>query len=208
MTEPTKSPSVSELSVAELVKTIRERDGLSLEGLGRLMGVSYVTVSHWQSGRRVPQARHLRRLRELARNDIQDVATHDRHVLVVAPKADAAAVLAQMVRDAAAVLGIDVEVNAESDGMRALVKIGALKPAVVFVAYPMPHLDVPHLLDGATELPGADVQLFVVLSDGKTAAPVVAKDNVLLLTTPITLGSIGEALRTSGITTLVKSNKS
>lgn len=207
MTEPAEGPSVSDLSVSQLVKTIRERDGLSLEGLGRLMGVSYVTVSHWQSGRRVPQARHLRRLRELARNDIQDVATHDQHVLVVAPKADAAAVLAHMVRDAAAVLGVEVNVNAESDGMRALVKIGALKPAVVFVAYPMPQLDVTHLLDGVTDVTGAHVDLFVVLSDGKTPVPVAGKDNVLMLTTPITLGSIGEALRTSGIASPVRSTK-
>lgn len=69
MTDTEASLSVNDMTVSDLVKTIRERDGLSLEALGRAMGVSYVTVSHWQAGRRVPQARHLRRLRELAKNE-------------------------------------------------------------------------------------------------------------------------------------------
>ena len=192
--------SVSEMTVPKLVRIIRSRDGLSLEGLGRILGVSYVTVSHWQSGKRVPQARHLRRIRELARNDMPDVTKTQKQVLVVAPKAEAAAVLSQMVRDAAAVLGVDVNVTDESDGMKALMKVGSLNPAVMFLAYPIAGLDVTHLIDTATEGTGAAVELFVLIGDGKTAAPAPANAHVFNLTTPITLASIGEALRLSSLT--------
>lgn len=183
------------MTVPQLVRTIRERDGLSLEGLGRILGVSYVTVSHWQSGRRVPQARHLRRLRELANSDMPTANLTQNQILVIAPKADAAAVLAQMVRDAAAVLGVDADVSSESDGMRALVKVGALKPSVLFVAYPIANFDLTHFLDGACDAAGSNVDLFVLIGDGKTPAPSTDNQNVFTLTTPITLGSIGEALR-------------
>ena len=82
MTDTEVSVAINDMTVSDLVKTIRERDGLSLEALGRAMGVSYVTVSHWQAGRRVPQARHLRRLRELAKIETVAESQADNRVLV------------------------------------------------------------------------------------------------------------------------------
>ncbi len=192
---------VNELAVVDLVKTIRARDGLSLEALGRLMGVSYVTVSHWQSGKRVPQARHLRRLRELAKNETNDTAFTGNRVLCISPLPDAAALLAQMARDASAVLGLDIDVHHETDGMRALVQLGALKPAIVFVTYPMANLNVLQLIEGHCDVAGVDVDLFVLVTESRGSHPAVniKKRNVVSVSTPITLAAVGAALRHSAL---------
>lgn len=192
--------TVTAMSVADLVKTIRERDGLSLEALGRALGVSYVTVSHWQAGRRLPQARHLRQLRDLAARDAHNPVAPENRVLVVHPIADTAAMLAQMVRDVGAVLGLQLQVYHEADSMRALIQLGALKPAVMFVQYPMPAINVMQLIDGDGEVEGVMVGLYVLLTESATATDSslpVNLPNAASLTLPVSLGAIGQALRLS-----------
>ncbi len=44
------SPPQSDLSLPVTLKTLREKAGLSQEGLARLIGVSSKTVSNWERG--------------------------------------------------------------------------------------------------------------------------------------------------------------
>lgn len=55
------------MTPAELLRTLRERLGLSQTDLGKALGVSLNTVHVWEKGDREPSASHLQALAALAR---------------------------------------------------------------------------------------------------------------------------------------------
>lgn len=48
-----------------LLREARLAHGYTEQGLGELLGVSHAAISHWESGKQVPQDRQLRRLSEI-----------------------------------------------------------------------------------------------------------------------------------------------
>lgn len=55
------------MTPAELLRTLRERLGLSQTDLGKALGVSLNTVHVWEKGEREPSASHLQALAALAK---------------------------------------------------------------------------------------------------------------------------------------------
>ncbi len=56
---------MEERDVAELVKRLRERMGLTQEQFAREVGVTFSTVNLWENGHRRPQPYLLKRLLEM-----------------------------------------------------------------------------------------------------------------------------------------------
>jgi transcriptional regulator with XRE-family HTH domain len=56
---------MEERDVAELVKRLRERMGLTQEQFAREVGVTFSTVNLWENGHRRPQPYLLRRLLDM-----------------------------------------------------------------------------------------------------------------------------------------------
>lgn len=59
---------MEERNVAELVKRLRQRMGLTQEQFAREVGVTFSTVNLWENGHRRPQPYLLKRLLEMKEN--------------------------------------------------------------------------------------------------------------------------------------------
>lgn len=59
------------MTPAELLRTLRDRLGLSQTDLGKALGVSLNTVHVWEKGDREPSASHLQALAGLAKVRVQ-----------------------------------------------------------------------------------------------------------------------------------------
>ena len=187
-------------SASDLVSRIRTRDSLTQEGLARLVGVSFSTVNAWESGRSEPQARHRRRLEQLAAG--QDAAESDSvTILCVDDSPFDLENLAWFVRDAAEVLGVDVTVVTESDAMRALIALGRMRPKVAFIDVVMPGLDGLALADRWSEMPElAASTLVLVTAQRDEGIDLAARERGLqVLDKPLTIGVVGAALRRAGL---------
>lgn len=187
-------------SASELVAEIRSREGLTQEGLARFLGVSFSTVNAWESGRSAPQARHRRRLEQLAAND-DATGAGDVVVLCVDDPPFDLENLASLVRDAAEVLGVEVTVVSEGDAMRALIALGRLQPRVAFVAAVMPGFDGFELADRVAQLPELAACTLVLITAQRDAASheSAAQRGLQLLDKPLTIGIVGAALRRADV---------
>lgn len=186
--------------VSEVVAGIRRRDNLTQEALARLLGVSFSTVNAWESGRSEPQARHRRRLEQLAAE--RDAPAPDRVTILCVDDAPFDLEnLVSLVRDAAEVLGVEVEVVAERDAMGALIALGRVRPKVAFLDVVMPGLDGVELADRLAELPELSASTLVLVTvrqdDGVERA--ASERGLQLLYKPLTIGMVGAALRRAGL---------
>lgn len=193
-----------ERSVSELVASIRRRDGLTQEALARLLGVSFSTVNAWESGRSTPQPRHRRRLEELAadREPTTPAEPGRATILCVDDAPLDLELLTSLVRDAAAVLGVEVEVIGESDAMGALIALGRIRPRVAFLDVVMPGLDGLELADRLAEVPELAESTLVLVTARRDAEVerAAAERGLQLLDKPVSIGVVGAALRRAGLT--------
>lgn len=60
------------MTIAELLREIRRRSGLSQVKLGQRLGVAFVTINRWENGRVMPSALGIRSIKELleSRGDV------------------------------------------------------------------------------------------------------------------------------------------
>ncbi len=186
-------------SVSELVAQIREDLRLTQEGLARELGVSFSTVNAWESGRSQPKPRHRHRLEALAAGEAAGHAPRPGRdsVLCVDDSPVDLELLASHVRDAASVLGKELEVVTETDAMRALLVLGRIEPTVAFVDVVMPGLDGFDLADRIAEMPEIRVGQLVLVTaqrDEEVDAKAAARD-LVVLDKPVTLAEVGTALR-------------
>ncbi len=193
----------ADLPVSELVAQIRAERRLTQEGLARELGVSFSTVNAWEAGRSQPKPRHLRRLEDLAAESAgPDPAEPDAvHVLCVDDSPVDLELLASHVRDAGAVLGLNLKVITETDAMRALITLGRVEPTVAFVDIVMPGLDGFTLADRIREMPDVRIGRLVLVTaqrdEGIDAK--AAERGLLVLDKPISIGDVGTALRQGGV---------
>lgn len=197
--------SLSARPTPELVAGLRERDGLTQEGLARLLGVSFSTVNAWEAGRSRPQPRHRRRLEQLAapvEGSDRPGAGRRASVLCVDDSAVDLELLTSMVRDAGAVLGVDLDVVGESDAMSALIVLGRMQPTVAFVDIVMPGLDGFELADRIAAMDAVEVgSLVLITATVNDQVSLTAQERGLaLLAKPLTIGDVGAALRRAGVT--------
>lgn len=180
---------------SQLVAELRSRSRTTQEELARRLGVSFSTVNAWEAGRSEPQPRHRRRLEQMAAEFADDDA--GLKVLVVDDDPTDLRLLEALVADAGAVLGTPVVVNAESDAMRALITLGRMRPAVVFVDVIMPGLDGFELADRIVELAGFEVPRLVLVTAGRDPAidEEAAHRDLTVLGKPLVIGEIGAVLR-------------
>ncbi|MFP4233691.1 MAG: response regulator [Nitriliruptoraceae bacterium] len=186
--------------VSEVVARIRRRDNLTQEALARLLGVSFSTVNAWESGRSEPQARHRRRLEQLAA--AREAPDADRaSILCVDDSPFDLENLTSLVRDAAEVLGVEVEVVAERDAMGALIALGRVRPKVAFLDVVMPGLDGVELADRLAELPelSDSTLVLVTMRQDEQVELAAAERGLELLYKPLTIGMVGAALRRAGL---------
>ena len=121
--------------LAEKIRAIRQKRGLSQEEFARQMGVSFPTVNAWERGRSKPYPRH-----QKAINDIYEevVQTIDRQtVLIVEDDEDAGLVLA----DYTAMALPDWQVINIDNGYDAVLQIGIVRPGIVLLDIMMPQID-------------------------------------------------------------------
>lgn len=156
-----------QLSTADLVARLRERRGLTQEGLARELGVAFSTVNAWEAGRSQPQARHRRRLRELATEAFAGAPSLG--VLLVDDDRTDLRVATKAVTAAAAQLDLPVEITAETDPLRALLQLGSRRPALTLVDVFMPGLDGFDLADRMAELDGFARHRLVLATAGRDA---------------------------------------
>lgn len=193
----------ADLAVSELVARIRAERRLTQEGLARELGVSFSTVNAWEAGRSQPKPRHLRRLEDLAADSAGPARGEPDavNVLCVDDSPADLELLAGHVRDAAAVLGINLRVITETDAMRALITLGRVEPAVAFVDVVMPGLDGFALADRIREMPDVRVGRLVLVTaqrdEGIDAR--AAERGLLVIDKPLSIGDVGAALRQSGV---------
>lgn len=180
---------------SQLVAELRARSRTTQEELARRLGVSFSTVNAWEAGRSEPQPRHRRRLEQMAAEFAEDDA--GLRVLVVDDDPTDLRMLEALVADAGAVLGTPVVVTAESDAMRALITLGRLRPAVVFVDVIMPGLDGFELADRIVELAGFEVPRLVLVTAGRDPGidEEAARRDLTVLGKPLVIGEIGAVLR-------------
>lgn len=65
----------------DVLREARMKSGLTAEKLGEEIGVSHVSISHWEGGRRIPGDRQLRRLASIFHldlNNLLNLAEHHR----------------------------------------------------------------------------------------------------------------------------------
>lgn len=192
----------SEPSISELVAGFRARAGLTQEGLARELGVSFSTVNAWEAGRTVPQPRHRRRLEQMAAQWGEGPPADERPtVLCIDDSPLDLELLVTLVRDAADVLGADLNVVAESDAVRGLIALGRLQPAVAFVDIVMPGLDGFELADRIAQMPDVHVGRLVLVTASRVRSTdeAAAERGLDILDKPLTLGGIGAVLRNAGV---------
>lgn len=185
---------------SELVAEIRTRDDLTQEGLARILGVSFSTVNAWESGRSEPQARHRRRLEQLAVS--HDAAGGgDVTILCVDDSPFDLENLTSLVRDAAEVLGVDVSIVPESDPMRALIALGHLRPRIAFIDVVMPGFDGFELADRVAQIPELSNSTLVLVSAQRDPEidEAATRRGLQLLDKPLTIGVVGAALRRADV---------
>lgn len=134
------------LPTPELVSRIRGANGDTQEGLARRLGVSFPTVNSWERGRSEPKPHHRHALEELAAS-LQ--IAQELVVLVI----DDDPATADLVRIAAMDVDASVVVDAAAGGWEGLVKLGALRPQLLFLDVMMPGIDG---LEVARRLPAID----------------------------------------------------
>lgn len=185
----------SDLPTAQLVAELRARSRTTQEELARRLGVSFSTVNAWEAGRSEPQPRHRRRLEQMASGFAEDDA--GLKVLVVDDDPTDLRLIEALVADAAAVLGTAAVVVGESDAMRALITLGRMRPAVVFMDVIMPGLDGFELADRIAELGGFDGPRLVLVTAGRDPAidDEAARRGLTILGKPLVIGEIGAVLR-------------
>ena len=185
----------SDLPTAQLVAELRARSRTTQEELARRLGVSFSTVNAWEAGRSEPQPRHRRRLEQMASGFSEDDA--GLKVLVVDDDPTDLRLIEALVADAAAVLGTAAVVVGESDAMRALITLGRMRPAVVFMDVIMPGLDGFELADRIAELGGFDGPRLVLVTAGRDPAidDEAARRGLTILGKPLVIGEIGSVLR-------------
>jgi len=185
----------SDLPTAQLVAELRARSRTTQEELARRLGVSFSTVNAWEAGRSEPQPRHRRRLEQMASGFAEDDA--GLKVLVVDDDPTDLRLIEALVADAAAVLGTAAVVVGESDAMRALITLGRMRPAVVFMDVIMPGLDGFELADRIAELGGFDGPRLVLVTAGRDPAidDEAARRGLTILGKPLVIGEIGSVLR-------------
>jgi CheY-like chemotaxis protein len=195
--------SLSDVPTRQLVADLRSRDRLTQEGLARILGVSFSTVNAWEAGRSEPQPRHRRRLEQLAAPPREALAPRPISVLCVDDSPVDLELLTALVRDAGAVLGVDLNVVGEGDAMRALIALGGLRPSVVFVDVVMPGLDGFELADrmAAMDDVGVGSLVLVTATVSEEVKAVAEQRGLALLAKPLSIGDVGAALRGAGIPT-------
>ncbi len=186
-----------DLPTPELVAGIRGAARLTQEELAHRLGVAYSTVNAWEAGRSTPQPRHRRRLEELARTLGGDPP--GMCVLVVDDDETELHVIRQLVEDAGEALDLRVDVTTEDDGMRALIALGRLRPAVALVDVIMPGLDGLALADRVADLDGFSTDQLVLVTAGRDGRISAAADarGLALLEKPLTLREVGSVLRSA-----------
>ncbi len=186
-----------DLPTPELVAGIRGAARLTQEELAHRLGVAYSTVNAWEAGRSTPQPRHRRRLEELARTLAGDPP--GMCVLVVDDDETELHVIRQLVEDAGEALDLRVDVTTEDDGMRALIALGRLRPAVALVDVIMPGLDGLALADRVADLDGFSTDQLVLVTAGRDGRISAAADarGLALLEKPLTLREVGSVLRSA-----------
>jgi transcriptional regulator with XRE-family HTH domain len=65
--------SVASEKLSMVLKESRLEKGYSESELGDMLGLSHVSISHWEGGRRIPQDRQLRRLAEILELDLDEL---------------------------------------------------------------------------------------------------------------------------------------
>lgn len=182
------------LSTAQLVARLRERRALTQEGLARELGVAFSTVNAWEAGRSQPQARHRRRLQELAAEAFAGAPAL--RVLLVDDDATDLRVATRAVTAAAAELELPVEITTETDPLRALLQLGAARPALTIVDVFMPGLDGFELADRMAELDGFARHRLVLVTAGRDAAidRAAARRGLLVLDKPLVPDVLGPLL--------------
>ena len=192
--DPARAPTPDD-PTPELVAGLRAHARLTQEELAHRLGVSFSTVNAWEAGRSQPQPRHRRRLESLVRELAGEPPGLE--VLVVDDDEAELRLLARLVADAADVLGLPVRVTTESDGMRALIALGRLQPAVAFVDVIMPGLDGFELADRVGELDGLAASRLVLVTAGRDPAIEAAarRRGLALLDKPLGIRGIGAVLR-------------
>jgi len=106
-----------------------------------------------------------------------------------------------LVRDAAEVLGVEVEVVPESDAMRALIALGRVRPTVAFLDVVMPGLNGLELADRLVEVPelAGSTLVLVTARPDEEVERAAAERGLDLLYKPLTVGMVGSALRRAGL---------
>lgn len=187
--------ATEDLPTDELVAKIRADARFTQEELAHHLGVAFSTVNAWEVGRSRPRPRHRRRLEEFARELSGD--TGPMHVLVVDDDATELALLGNLVEDAGEALDLRVQVTTESDGMRGLIALGRLQPAVAFVDVIMPGLDGFALADRVSDLDGFSTGQLVLVTAGRDPriTSTAQERQLTLLEKPLTLRAVGGVLR-------------
>jgi len=183
--------------IATLVAQIRSKRNLTQEGLAHELGVSYSTVNAWEQGRSEPQLRHRQRIFDLHRQ-LHEVSAESGFIKVLCVEDSALDLkhISALVEDAAAMLGLDLNVICEQDAIGALLTLGQAQPAVAFIDVGMPGLDGLSLAEriGSMELPVG--RLVFVTARRDDEIEMRAQDmGLLLLDKPITLSAMGAVLR-------------
>lgn len=183
--------------IATLVAQIRSMRSLTQEGLAHELGVAFSTVNAWEQGRSEPQLRHRERILDLHRQ-LHEVSAESgfSKVLCVEDSALDRRHISTLVEDAAAMLGLALDVISEQDAMGALLTLGRAQPAVAFIDVGMPGLDGLSLAEriGSMELPVG--RLVFVTARRDDEFEMRAQDmGLLLLDKPITLSAMGAVLR-------------